>query len=94
MQVPLNAASLQLVVSGADGWCSVFVNSRPRGEIMSNMSARIARGDIELEKQEATTVCPRPQDFVCRLIAYLRTTKQKAMRDIALDRAAKFTAAS
>jgi 2-oxo-4-hydroxy-4-carboxy--5-ureidoimidazoline (OHCU) decarboxylase len=32
---------------------SVFVNGRPRSEIMDNMRARIDRGDVKAERQEA-----------------------------------------
>lgn len=32
---------------------SVFVNGRPRPVIMENMRARIDRGDIKAERQEA-----------------------------------------
>jgi hypothetical protein len=32
---------------------SVFVNGRPRPAIMENMRARIDRGDIKAERQEA-----------------------------------------
>lgn len=32
---------------------SVFVNGRPRPEIMHNMRERIARGDIQAERLEA-----------------------------------------
>lgn len=31
----------------------VFVNARPRSEILDDMRARIARGDIHLERREA-----------------------------------------
>jgi len=31
----------------------VFVNGRPRSEIMENMRSRIDRGDIKAERQEA-----------------------------------------
>ncbi|KAI9678642.1 MAG: hypothetical protein M1817_005699 [Caeruleum heppii] len=34
----------------------VFVNSRPRSDIMYDMRARIQRGDIHLERQEAIKV--------------------------------------
>lgn len=41
--------------------CSVFVNGRERPVVMQNMRERIARGDIEAEREEAIQVCA-----VCR----------------------------
>jgi hypothetical protein len=43
---PANASCLCLAGS-------VFVNGRPRSEIMQNMRARIDRGDVKAERQEA-----------------------------------------
>jgi hypothetical protein len=44
--------------------CSVFVNGRSRPVIMENMRARIDRGDIEAERQEAISVRLYPNQYI------------------------------
>lgn len=63
---------------------SVFVNGRPRPTIMEDMRARIDRGRIDAERQEAIQVSSsRP------MMLNLPTHIQQAMCDIAIDRAVK-----
>lgn len=47
----------------------VFVNARPRTEIMQNMRERITRGDIEKERSEAIQVSR--SNFLRRCLAKL-----------------------
>ena len=70
----------------------VFVNGRPRTEIMDDMRRRIARGDIREEEKEAIKVCSA-------LVLFWRTSAdstslQQAMCDIAADRARKLLKSS
>jgi len=74
----------------------VFVNARPRAQIMQNMRERISRGDIEAERSEAIQVSLRPllpQRKSCKLGEFSHGTSgltvRKAMCAIARDRAEK-----
>ncbi|KIW86014.1 hypothetical protein Z517_01408 [Fonsecaea pedrosoi CBS 271.37] len=71
----------------------VFVNGRSRPVIMEDMQQRIDRGDIQLEKQEAIKVGSTALVKPCSLSQVIQTnafcSRQKAMCDIAKDRAKK-----
>ncbi|OAG44958.1 hypothetical protein AYO21_00920 [Fonsecaea monophora] len=72
----------------------VFVNGRSRPVIMEDMQQRIDRGDIQLEKQEAIKVGSTALVNPCSLSQVTQTnaffcSRQKAMCDIAKDRAKK-----
>ncbi len=46
----------------------VFVNGRPRSEVMDDMQVRIARGDLDSERKEAIKVCAGQFHGKCVLI--------------------------